>query len=293
MLCFLYSKACTSRRECDITTCCFRDMSTDKKPKPLNPKNTYQQFKILRHHAGGFFAKSVAPGGLPPKFLRRKGWTVRCSGLNRLSPIDAPGLDSPARAPLPGFDFSAYNSRSPRVEVGKWLCPFPFVKERGIGAKRQMRKSLLYTVTLEQCWEEIFSAGNSNAGRDAVRFEVDVKREASVIGGFECVRRDEGSMSWFRVYNPGGKKGVIGVGLSYAIVEHMRWVLEEGGWVSGGGDRDGYESVRVEESGCVGVAWKRFCCYVLVESFVLRRLDGTLVLKCSFRHTHRIKCKWE
>lgn len=183
-----------------------------------------------------------------------------------------------------------------------------------MGVKRQMRKSILYTMTLEQCWEEIFSCGNinvdsnssssstnnnrqstlgnNNNNNNVVNVNKDVQREVYLVGGMEGVRDDRSGFSWFKVYNPNGRRGVMSVGLSFAIVEHMRWVLEEGGWVDGE-DRD--KEVRVErvEENRSENGWRRFGCYVLVESFLLRRLDGSLVLKCSFRHTQRIKCKWE
>lgn len=85
----------------------------------------------------------------------------------------------------------------------------------------------------------------------------------------------------------------IRLGVSEAIAEKMKWVMREGGWThdDGGSGRE----VRVErvEEFKGDRMWKRFGCYVLVESFVMTRLDGSLVLKRDFRHTHRIQCKWE
>jgi hypothetical protein len=49
---------------------------------------------------------------------------------------------------------------------------------------------------------------------------------------------------------------------------------------------------RVEEFGGDG-GWKKFGCYVLVERFVLRRMDGSLVLTNDFKHTHQVRSKWE
>ena len=42
-----------------------------------------------------------------------------------------------------------------------------------------------------------------------------------------------------------------------------------------------------------GGGWKRFGCYVLVERFVLRTMDGSVVLTYDFKHTHHIRSKWE
>ena len=282
-------------------SCCFRDVSRDKKPKPLNFKDIYQQVKIYHHHSGGFFAKSVAPYGLPPKFLRRKGWKVRCSSLNRLRLSEALGLDTSLRAQLPNFNFPIFNIRSPSVVVGKWHCPFPFVRDRSTKPKTQMKKSIFYTLTLEQWWEEVFSCGNvdNNNQENSVTVNAYVEREVYLVAGMEAVRENRsghGGFSWFKVYNPNGRRGVLSVGLSSAIVEHIKYVLEEGGWVNG--DEREVKVERVEEHSSSSSSnndnrWRKFGCYVLVESFSLRKLDGSLVLKCSFRHTQRIKCKWE
>lgn len=43
----------------------------------------------------------------------------------------------------------------------------------------------------------------------------------------------------------------------------------------------------------MGKRWKRFGCYVLVERFVVKRMDGSLVLTWEFRHTHQLTAKWE
>lgn len=49
---------------------------------------------------------------------------------------------------------------------------------------------------------------------------------------------------------------------------------------------------RIEEFGGVG-EWRKFGCYVLVERFVLKRMDGSLVLTYDFKHTHHVRTKWE
>ncbi|KAL5582026.1 hypothetical protein UlMin_014468 [Ulmus minor] len=285
-------KACRCSRERNIMTCCFRDILRDKKPKPMNLKDIYQQVKIYRHHSGGFFAKSVAPDGHPPKFLRRKGWKVRWSNINRFRVSEALGLDTSLRARLPDFNFPIFNVRSPSVILGKWQIPFVFVRERSTRLKRQMRKSIVYEATLEQWWEEIYSCGHATNGGNVVTVNVEVKREVALVAGMEAVKEERygGAFTWFKVYNPNGRRGVRSVGLSSAIVESMRWILEEGGWMHG--EEREVKVERVEENRS-GIAWTRFGCYVLVESFLLRRMNGSLVLKRSFRHTQRIRCKWE
>lgn len=39
--------------------------------------------------------------------------------------------------------------------------------------------------------------------------------------------------------------------------------------------------------------WRKFGCYVMVESFFLRRMDGSLAWRSDFRQTDKIRCKWE
>ncbi|XP_022159269.1 uncharacterized protein LOC111025679 [Momordica charantia] len=293
-------KAYRCSREDDITTCCFGDVLSDKKPIPFNLKDIYQQFQIHRHHGGGFFAQAVAPDGVPPKFLRTKGWKMRSSSSLHLPFEEALGLDSSRRQLLPDFDFPIFTTRSPSVVIGKWYCPFVFVRENSVSIRTQMKRSPIYSLTLEQCWEEIFSCESANAETSSVvTVAVDVVREAVLVAGREA-EREEGDRHrkgfvWFKVSNrsDGGGKAMA-VGLSVALVEKMRWVQEAGGWF-GGGENGGEKVVRVEKVEEIRSEneWRRFSLYMLVESFVLRRLNGGLLWKYNFRHTHTIKCKWE
>ena len=41
------------------------------------------------------------------------------------------------------------------------------------------------------------------------------------------------------------------------------------------------------------IGWRKFGCYVLVEKFVLKRVDGSVLLTHDFKHTNKIRCKWE
>lgn len=280
-------------------SCCFNNLLNDKSPKPFNLKDLHQIFKIHTHQSGGFFAKSITPDGIPPKFLRKKGWKVRISGSYRSCKLnEALGVDFPLRENLPSFHFPISRKNSPPLVVGKWYIPFIFVKESARKVKQQMKKSMFYSMTLEQKWEEIFSCGrneheNENQNEDdVVIVNVYVEREKVLICGTEATKNgtiDNNGFMLFRVYNPYNKRRVS-VGLSSAIIENMRWVEEQGGWVYGNG-RERVVTVK-EEVTCQN-EWNRFGCYVLVESFCLRTLDGKLVLRYDFRHTHKIKCKWE
>lgn len=269
--------------------CCFRDFLRDKKPVPLNLRNNYQQVKIHRHQGGGFFAESVAPDGVPPKFLRKKGWEIRSSSLNRWQLSDALGLDTSLRLRFPDFNFPIFKKRSASNVVGKWYSPFVFVRERA-SIRRQMKKSKFYRISMEQWWEEIYSCGNTSNEGNVVNVDVSVQREVAFVSAAEAVKDDRNGrtgFTWFKAYNPDRLKPVT-VGLSSAIVQNMKWVLEAGGWVPG--DEKDTRVQKVEE---ITDGWRKFGCYVLVESLKLRRMDGSLVLRRDFRHTNTIRSKWE
>ena len=75
------------------------------------------------------------------------------------------------------------------------------------------------------------------------------------------------------------------------VVERMKW--EEERVVGLDGDESSQGRVeRVEEYGGVG-RWSKFGCFVLVERFVFKRMDATILLTYDFNHTHQIRCKWE
>ncbi|ESQ29275.1 hypothetical protein EUTSA_v10023469mg [Eutrema salsugineum] len=320
-------KVCVCSREIEKGLCCFPDILHDKKPKPLDPRNIYQTVKINRHHERTFFAKSVAPDGTPPSFLKKKGWELRTSrSLHPRRPREALGLDDELRARLPEFGFPISTIRSGSVIVGEWYCPFMFVKEN-CSVSHQMRKSMFYRMTLSQYWERIYHCENNNLNEtnnnldenngeneeEVVRVHTNVVREANYVMGVEAVKGEKeghGGFYWYRPVqgsrgpNERRRKTRLGsaVGLSFAVVERMRRVMEEGGWVGGGRkvvrvERD--EQIRVSRrdfrdmNGNNDRDWRRFGCYVLVESFGLRRADGVLLVKCVFRHTQRLRCKWE
>ncbi|XVE53110.1 hypothetical protein DITRI_Ditri02bG0178100 [Diplodiscus trichospermus] len=284
--------ACTSSREIDTKLCCFfSDVISDEKPKPFDHRNVYQQFKIHRHHRHSFFAKSVATDSIPPKFLRKNGWELRISRSYRLQLNDALGLDSSLRARLPNINFPMYSKKSPSVVVGQWYCPFIFVKEES-RPRRQMKKSLFYTMTLEQWWQQIHSCDKDNDEQNIVKFSKSVQREFNSVYGMQAEKDNKishGGFRWFRT-RPRNDRRRASVGLSLAIMEKIRWLQEEGGWYNG---EVSEERIEREEEIRSEYGWRRFACYMLVESFNLRRMDGTLVLRHDFRHTHKIQSKWE
>ncbi|RYR79788.1 hypothetical protein Ahy_A01g004598 isoform C [Arachis hypogaea] len=267
-------EACTSSSEEDMVTCLCCNFVNDVKPRPLDPFNQYQQFEIIMK-SSGFYAKSVAPDGIPPSFLRTKEEAL---GLNQL-----------LRSQLPAFDFPLSNDCSGSVVVGNWYCPFMFVKE-GMKLKDQMKRYVFYKLTLEQRWQKILSMKNSsvigNDGNDGVLVDVVVETEFAMVGGKEA-KWGEGNgvdgVVWFSV-----GRGVR-VGLSSVIVERMKWEQERGGWLSRNRRHERIIKKKLEG----GTKWENFACYVLVESFVLKRMDGSFVLTYGFRHTHQTMCKWE
>ncbi|KAG8384542.1 hypothetical protein BUALT_Bualt04G0128700 [Buddleja alternifolia] len=268
--------------------CCFDSALADPKTRPFDHRDRYQQFEIHPYHSGGFFAKSVEWDGYPPSFLRRGGWEVYTSPSSKLPLQQAPGLHSSNASNFPELNFPLQSKRSTPIVIGKWYCPFVFVKEEDCRVDEQMRKSMVYELSLKKWWERIFSAENESNSNNVVVVDARVKRLTCFVHGVEGEKDggwDGGGFVWFKVKECCRKRG--SVGLSCGVFEKMRWVQEMRGWF------DGERDVRVfgEKSGENG--WRKFGCYVLVESFVFRRLDGSLLINFNFRNTERIECKWE
>ncbi|KAK8567458.1 hypothetical protein V6N13_105423 [Hibiscus sabdariffa] len=278
-------EAFTNSSEEDAFTCCFSRCFPDIKRQPADHHDVYQQFEISKTSgcSVGFVAKSVAPDGVPPGFLKRKGWTAGFSTPRSFHLGEGPGLDTALRARLPQFDFPLSCKNSQPLVVGKWYCPFIFIKD---GApKDQMAKSRYYEMTLEQQWEQVFACNNDYNEDNMVVVDVGVEREEVRVNGMSREisvedRETIDGVMWF-----GGS--TAGVGLSLVIVERMKWEQERFGW-NGGHER----LKKVEKMEKNGV-WNKFGCYVLVERFVLRRMDGSLVLTYDFKHTHVVRNKWE
>ena len=93
---------------------------------------------------------------------------------------------------------------------------------------------------------------------------------------------------WFKSFNREGRE--IRVGLNLEVIERMKWGQERVGWVGGNGRQVSLK--RVEEFERTG-QWSKFGCYILVERFVLKRMDGSLVLTYEFNHIDKIRSKWE
>ncbi|KAF9674169.1 hypothetical protein SADUNF_Sadunf10G0099600 [Salix dunnii] len=261
-------------------------------PQSLDPRNIYQRFEIRQRKSGGFVAKSVASDGLPPEFLRRDGWELAASTPKEFHLNEAPGLNTALRACLPDFNFPLSQNRSEAVKVGKWYCPFMFIKEGTIFEEVQMRYSSYYEMTLEQQWEQIFACESMyNADSNTVSVDVAVECQVIKIAGTEAVHDQKivaDGVMWFRSVSEVARE--INVGMGLEICERMRWEEERVGW-AGGSERQ-VSVQRAEEFDGEG-EWTKFGCYVLVERFALKRMDESVVLTFDFRHAHQIRSKWE
>ncbi|KAL8471903.1 hypothetical protein ACS0TY_029222 [Phlomoides rotata] len=260
-------------------------------PKPGLLIIEYQILEIRPYHSGGFCARSVEWDGCPPSFLRRGGWEVYTYPSSRLHLSETPGLrDNLTQTEFPEPNLPLHSRRSTPMVVGKWYCPFVYVKEEKMRVGDQMRKSLMYELRLKQWWEQIHLVENEDNRNNVVDVDTRVKRLLCLVEGVEGEKDGgEGSdgFAWFKV--KGDCRGRGRVGLSSCLFEKMRWIQETRGWF------DGEREVRVhgrKEIGSENV-WRRFGCYMLVESFVLRRMDGSLLINFNFRNTERIVCKWE
>ncbi|GFQ01382.1 hypothetical protein PHJA_002282100 [Phtheirospermum japonicum] len=287
-------KAFTCSREEDKATCCFCRCVKDVKPRPLDPHNIYQQFQIAPHQSflastGSFFATSIASDGFPPYFVRRGGWTINTKTHN-LKLGTAQGLDSSLRARLPEFNLSLSQKSSQPLVVGKWYCPFIFVKEGTL--KDQVKRSMYYEMTLEQRWESIFAFRKNNSNDTKVAIDVVLENEEVLVGGSRGEWDERSAVDgviWFKSNGSGG--GRASVGLRVEIVERMKWEQARGGWVGGSDERR--VKINKVEKVKKGEGWSEFGCYALVERFNLRRMDGSLVMSYDFRHFHKLKTKWE
>lgn len=289
-------EAYSSLEQEELDTCCFYNAVSVEPHHPLDISNARQVFEIIPRRSKitfrkGFSAKSVAADTYVPKFLSKR-WRLSASSSDETSLGKAAGVDEALRARRPEFNFPVAIKSSEAVVVGKWYCPFMFVKEGTSRTLREeMRRSMFYEMTLEQRWEQVFSCENDRGTEKTVVVDALVRKEKVVVAGREAAidERDIGEgVLWFKSHNNIGEE--TSVGLSTAIVDRMKWEQERGGWVEG--KEKQVRVKKVEELEGTN-EWKKFGCYVLVESFVLKRLDGSLVLTYAFRHHHQIRSKWE
>ncbi|CAL5006424.1 unnamed protein product [Urochloa decumbens] len=245
-------RACS--REEDMATCCFGQCVTDVEPRPFDPADAYQQIEVVQHSRGLFTAKAVAADGVPPSIYRSKYWEVYES-TKKIDIGVAPGLDVELR------------SRQLAGPVGKWYCPFFLIREHGVPPRKQVDRSALYEVVLEQRWEPVRG--------DAVRHGRDISKVASrkVLVGGSVGARSEAARSWhdgayvWYVAATGER-----VGVCTTVWERMLWEQSRGGWVD-----------EEKEAGSVANG------LVLVERFVVKRMDTSEVVAFDFVHHDKVK----
>uniref|UniRef100_A0ACD5VCU5 Uncharacterized protein n=1 Tax=Avena sativa TaxID=4498 RepID=A0ACD5VCU5_AVESA len=205
---------------------------------------------------------------------------------------DAQGMDSALRRRMPDFQsVSIAESCSPAVLVGRWYVPFMFVKADGDRSlKDQFRRCTFYEMTMDQSWAQICTSDNPGHDKPAdVRVTVTVRPFAAQVDGTSMVQEGwpqaGGGAVWFRPAAPAAAMAAT-VALDTVVWERMMWELEREGWVANG-DQERIERVERRDS-----HWHKFACYVLLERFRLKRMDGSLALTCEFLHTDKIKPKW-
>nr|XP_043639687.1 uncharacterized protein LOC122610796 [Erigeron canadensis] len=285
-------------KEENMASCWFFNCVRDVKPRPLDPKDVYQQFEIVPCNSickfnCSFYAKSLANDGYPPCFLRRKTWEIYSKTPKNYELREAKGIDDAFRSRLPDMDFPISTKSSKPVVVGKWYCPFMFIKEGKLSD--QMKKSIYYEMTLEQNWDRIFEQENKTNEGNVVSMKASFRSEAVFIGesqkeGIWDGKNVVDGAVWFTPLE-GDIEKKVSVGLNIEIIERMKWEEEKVGWFDGGEKR--MEKVKREDTYEGGGVWKRFGCYVLVERFMLKRMDGSLVLAYQFGHAHQIKSIFE
>ncbi|XP_062111121.1 uncharacterized protein LOC133822705 [Humulus lupulus] len=286
-------EASANSTEDDMGTCCCCTYIKDVKPRPLDPLDMNQQIQIIQKRRGSFTATSVAENGFPPTFLRRKYWNLYMRTPRHYHLDEAPGLNSSLRSQLPDLNILSNSATSGSVVVGKWYCPFTFVKELEGKLNEQVKYSMFYEMTLEQRWDKVFEGDNVGNDMKMVSVDVFVNREEACVDGKEAICEwghvDDGVI-WFTSSGKGQDQSGRLLGLSKLIMERIRWEEERVGFTVDEFERQ-VNVKRTEEFD--GKEWSKFGCYVLVERFVLRRVNGTVLLTLDFKHTNQIRCKWE
>ncbi|CAD5181165.1 unnamed protein product [Musa acuminata subsp. malaccensis] len=272
-------KAYTCSKEEDMTSCCVCQCINDVKPKEFDHRDVYQQMEIVCYK-GRFTARPVASDAIPPSILRKEYWRLHQVEHEEYALGVAAGLDEALRSRLPELHAAG-------VVVGRWYTPFVFVKEE-MDLRDQVKHSAFYEVTLEQFWEEVYACENRHGAEKVAEVKAVVRGEAAFLDGKEAKRydtHDVDGLVWFKPLDSGGGA----VKLSFPVWERMKWEQSRWGWT---GDEEQKVEKIVEYGGEGG--WKSLRCYVLVERFAVRRMDGSLVLMVDFRHSsHKVKCIWE
>ncbi|CAH2037920.1 unnamed protein product [Thlaspi arvense] len=280
-------KASASAKEEERVSSCFCfTYVPEAKPQQADPYDIYQQFEIQPRSSSLFYsATSVATNGVPPYYLKRKGWSVGYSTSQDFGlKDDAKGVNTKLR--LDSDSELACVGKS--VVVGKWYVPFIFVMEGNV--KDQMKMSTFYSMTLQQRWEEVYFCESVDSEHFEVVVDVEVETEVVKLDGqvTNCRETSNDGVVWFSVLRDERPDKKIGLGS--VVVERMKWEEEKFGWLSRGERSNVKRSERFEGGSS---HWKSYRCYVFVESFELKRMDGSLVLTYEFLHVDKLKSKWD
>uniref|UniRef100_A0A803N4P1 Uncharacterized protein n=1 Tax=Chenopodium quinoa TaxID=63459 RepID=A0A803N4P1_CHEQI len=143
---------------------------TDVCPRPFDIDDVYGQFEFFKTDCCMLVAESIAPDAYPPELLRTLGSQMKPKSPKKLYIREARGIDSSLRANLPDFNFLPSQESSESVVVGKWYCPFMFIKDGK--RKDQIKANVFYKMTLEQRWERIFAAERSYSQGKKVTVDV-------------------------------------------------------------------------------------------------------------------------
>ncbi|RCV31032.1 LOW QUALITY PROTEIN: hypothetical protein SETIT_6G143800v2 [Setaria italica] len=255
-------RACS--REEDMATCCFCRCISDVAPRPFDPADVYQQVEIVQRRRGWFTARAVAADAFPSSTLRHKYWEVYASKSKKFDLGEALGLDAAALRTRQLAVADTFPVAATAAAVGKWYAPFYLVKEAGVtphGAQR------FYEVTLEQRWEPVRPDAGGGVSKLASK--------KALVGGI--VEAEQESLNsrhgdayvWFRAAATGQM-----VGVCTSMWERMRWEQCRGGWVD-----------EEEDAGKVAGG------SVLAERFVMKRLDGSVVVAFDFVHFNKVRAK--
>ncbi|CAL4998620.1 unnamed protein product [Urochloa decumbens] len=258
-------RAC-SREEEHTGTGCFCRSISDVEPRPFDPADVYQQIEIVQRRRGWFTARAAAPDGVPSSLYRSKYWQVyEFKQPKKILDLgEALGLDAAAalraRRQLAGaFQFQGATMAG---DVGKWYCPFFLVKEHGVAPREQMERGAFYEVALEQRWEPVLGDAKLAGKKVLIRGSVEAKMEGQSSGHGDAY-------VWF--------VGATGdrVGVCTTVWEGMLWEETRGGWVD---DAEELEAGSVADGSVV-----------LVERFVVRRMDRSVAVAFEFVHRNKVK----
>ncbi|XP_051230775.1 uncharacterized protein [Lolium perenne] len=251
-------RTCSSEE--DMAACCFCRCISDVEPRPFDPADVYQQIEIVQRRRGRFTARAVAADGFPHFLYRKKYWRVYASkAKNHFDLGDAPGINAALRSRQ--LADASLPTAMPTV-VGKWYCPFYLIKEDCMSRSEQMDRGVFYEVVLEQRWETVGDEihGGSRLHSTRVLYGGDVEARGAHL-------HTDGYV-FFRV---GPALSVI---VHASLWDRMRWEAYRGGWVD-------------EEEEAGKLAGRS----VLVERFVVKRMDGSVVANFDFLHFNKVRSR--